>query len=275
MRTSLKFENQLTMLAQMTNDSRFQVLEYDKLNGATDVDTAFDLNVMNRAGIKLKQIRIILDDSKVKIESGALSYMKGDIEIVNKFNGPLGISKKFISSKLTGETMFKPNYEGCGEIFLEPSFKHYVLIELEDDIIVVDDGMFLACEDGVEVSHSGQKTISSMLFGDEGLFQTKIYGTGIVALEIPVPEEEIFKCKLNNDVLKVDGSFAILRTGNIEFSVEKSATTIIGSATSGEGLLNVYRGTGDVWLVPTKAVYDKLIYIKDKENIKEEKFSDE
>ena len=69
MRTSLKFENQLTMLAQMTNDSRFQVLEYDKLNGATDVDTAFDLNVMNRAEIKLKQIRIILDDSKVKIES--------------------------------------------------------------------------------------------------------------------------------------------------------------------------------------------------------------
>ena len=57
--------------------------------------------------------------------------------------------------------------------------------------------------------------------------------------------------------------------------MEKSATTIIGSATSGEGLLNVYRGTGDVWLVPTKAVYDKLIYIKDKENIKEEKFNDE
>ncbi|MGL4572139.1 MAG: AIM24 family protein [Clostridium sp.] len=275
MRTSLKFENTLTMLAQMTNDSRFQVLEFDKLNGATDIDTAFDLNIMKKAGVKLKQIRIILDESKVKIESGALSYMKGDIKIVNKLNGVIGMSKKFISSKLTGEEMFKPSYEGRGEIFLEPSFKHYALIELEDDRIIVDDGMFLACEDGVEVTHSGQKTISSMIFGNEGIFQTKIYGTGIVALEIPVPEEEIFKCKLNEDVLKVDGSFAILRTGDIEFSVEKSATTMIGSATSGEGLLNVYRGTGDVWLIPTKVVYDKMRSVNDKDSLKEEVFEDE
>lgn len=274
MRTSLKFENKLTMIAQMTNDSRFQVLEYDELKGATEVDTAFDLNTINKSGIKLKQIRILLDDSKVKIESGALSYMKGDIDIINKTGGVLGLSKKFISSKLTGEEMFKPIYSGKGEIFLEPSFKHYALIELEDDWIVVDDGLFLACEEGVEISPISQKNISSMLFGKEGLFQTKIYGSGIVALELPVPEDEIFRCKLNNDTLKVDGSFAILRSGDIEFSVEKSATTIIGSTTSGEGLLNVYRGTGDVWLVPTKVVYDKMRELNVKENFKDEDFNE-
>ncbi len=274
MRTSLNFENQLTMIAQMTNDARFQVLEYDELNGAVDIDTAFDLNIMKKSGIKLKQIRIILNESRVKVENGALSYMKGDIDIVNKTGGLIGISKKFISSKLTGEEMFKPIYEGSGEIFLEPSFKHYALIELQDEQIIIDDGMFLASEEDVYIEATGQKTFSAMLFGEESLFQTKVYGSGIVALELPVPENEVFACRLNNDTLKVDGSFAILRSGNIQFSVEKSATSIIGSATGGEGFLNVYKGTGEVWLVPTKIVYDKMKEMNIKDNFREEEFDD-
>lgn len=274
MRTSLNFENQLTMIAQMTNDARFQVLEYDELNGAVDIDTAFDLNIMKKSGIKLKQIRIILNESRVKVENGALSYMKGDIDIVNKTGGLIGISKKFISSKLTGEEMFKPIYEGSGEIFLEPSFKHYALIELQDEQIIIDDGMFLASEEDVYIEATEQKTFSAMLFGEESLFQTKVYGNGIVALELPVPENEVFACRLNNDTLKVDGSFAILRSGNIQFSVEKSATSIIGSATSGEGFLNVYKGTGEVWLVPTKIVYDKMKEMNIKDNFREEEFDD-
>lgn len=274
MRTSLNFENQLTMIAQMTNDARFQVLEYDELNGAVDIDTAFDLNIMKKSGIKLKQIRIILNESRVKVENGALSYMKGDIDIVNKTGGLIGISKKFISSKLTGEEMFKPIYEGSGEIFLEPSFKHYALIELQDEQIIIDDGMFLASEEDVYIEATGQKTFSAILFGEESLFQTKVYGNGIVALELPVPENEVFACRLNNDTLKVDGSFAILRSGNIQFSVEKSATSIIGSATSGEGFLNVYKGTGEVWLVPTKIVYDKMKEMNIKDNFREEEFDD-
>lgn len=274
MRTSLNFENKLTMLAQMTNDARFQILEYDELNGAVDIDTAFNLNIMNKSGIKLKQVRIILNESCVKLESGALSYMKGDINIVNKTGGLIGISKKFISSKLTGEEMFKPAYEGSGEIFLEPSFKHYALIKLDGDEIIIDDGLFLACEEDVYIEATGQKTFSSMIFRNEGLFQTKVYGDGIVVLELPVPENEVFICRLNNDTLKVDGSFAILRTGNIEFSVEKSATSIIGSATSGEGFLNVYKGTGEVWLVPTKIVYDKMRELNIKDDFKEEEFND-
>ncbi len=258
MRSSLKFTNKLNMISDMENDSRFQILEYEDLNGANDVETALGLNIIRESGITLKQIRIILDDSSVKLESGALSYMKGDIEIKNKVGGVLGLGKKFISSKLTGESVFKPTYSGSGEIFLEPSFGHFALIELEDDEIIVDDGTFYACEDGLEVGVSIQKNLSSAMLGNEGLYQTRIEGSGIVALEIPVPESEIFKCILINDTLKVDGNFAILRTGNIEFSVEKSSKSIIGSVTNGEGFINVYRGSGEVWLMPTKGIYDDL-----------------
>ena len=258
MRTSLNITNNLNLKAEMRNDSIFQILEYDDLRGSEDVNLAVKLNFMREAGIKLKQVRIILDDSSVQLESGALSYLKGDLRIQNKIGGPLGLGKKLFNSKVTGETMFKPTYSGTGEIFLEPSFGQFALIELQDDEIIVDDGMFYACEEGIEVSSVMQKSISSLILGNEGAFQTRISGDGLVVLELPVPETEIFKCKLNNDELKVDGNFAILRTGDIEFTVEKATKSIIGTATSGEGFLNVYRGTGDVWLVPTKSVYQNI-----------------
>ena len=97
-----------------------------------------------------------------------------------------------------------------------------------------------------------------MLFGKETFFQTKLSGSGVVVLEIPVPETEIIKVKLINDTLKVDGNFAILRSGNLEFTVEKSAKTLIGTGTSGEGFLSTFRGTGEVWLLPTLIAYEEL-----------------
>lgn len=258
MRSSLKFTNKLNMLSEMEDESKFQILEYENLDGATDVETAFGLNIMRQSGVKLKQIRIIVDNSSVKLEPGVLSYMKGNIEIKSKSGGLIGFGKKIISSKLTGETAFKPIYSGTGEIFLEPSFGHFALIELEDDEIIISDDMFCACEEGIEVNAAMQRNISAAFLGNEGLYQTRIEGSGIVALKVPVPESEIFKCILIDDTLKVDGNFAILRTGNIEFSVEKSSKSIIGTAISGEGIVNVYRGTGEVWLVPTKNVYKDL-----------------
>lgn len=258
MRSSLKFTNKLNMLSEMECESKFQILEYENLDGAADVQTALGLNIIKQSGIKLKQVRIILDDSSVKLEPRALSYMKGNIQIKSKTGGLLGLGKKIISSKLTGESTFRPTYSGTGEIFLEPSFGHFALIELEDDEIIIGDNMFYACEDGIEINAAMQKNISSAFLGNEGLYQTRIEGNGIVVLRVPVPESEIFKCVLIDDTLKVDGNFAILRTGNIEFSVEKSSKSIIGTAVSGEGMVNVYKGTGEVWLVPTKSIYRDL-----------------
>ncbi|MBS4803461.1 MAG: AIM24 family protein [Clostridium sp.] len=256
--TSQNIKNRLTMIDEMKNESVFQILEYDDLQGARDLNTAMQLNLMKSSFIRLKQCRIILDDSAIKIEAGSLSYMKGNIEIVTKSGGLIGMGKKLFSNKVTGESTFKPILRGTGEVFLEPSFGHFTLIELEDEEIIVDDGLFFACEESIEIEPVMQKSISSLIFGKEGIFQSRLSGSGIVLLEVPVPEKEILRCKLYRDVLKVDGSFAVLRSGNIEFTVEKSGTTLVGSAINGEGLLNVYRGTGEVWLVPTKSIYEDL-----------------
>ena len=90
MRSSLNFTNKLNKLAEMENDSIFQILEYENLEGAADVETALGLNIIRKSGIKLKQIRIVLDDSSVVLEPGALSYMKGNIRISSKTGGVIG-----------------------------------------------------------------------------------------------------------------------------------------------------------------------------------------
>lgn len=54
----------------------------------------------------------------------------------------------------------------------------------------------------------------------------------------------------DNDVLRVDGDFAIAWTSGLRFTVERSGKTLIGPATSGEGLGNVYRGQGRVLFSP-------------------------
>ena len=55
---------------------------------------------------------------------------------------------------------------------------------------------------------------------------------------------------LKDDVLKVDSNFAIAWSNSLQFTVERSSKSLIGSAASGEGLVNVYRGTGKVLLAP-------------------------
>ena len=91
---------------------------------------------------------------------------------------------------------------------------------------------------------------SSAAPGNEGLFNLRLAGNGVCVLESNVPRSEIVEIDLQDDVLKIDGSFAICWSGSLSFTVERSGKTLLGSAASGEGLVNVYKGTGKVWLAP-------------------------
>ena len=55
-----------------------------------------------------------------------------------------------------------------------------------------------------------------------------------------------------NDVLKIDGNMALAWSGSLDFTVERSGKSLVGSAASGEGLVNVYRGTGKVLMAPVQ-----------------------
>jgi uncharacterized protein (AIM24 family) len=125
--------------------------------------------------------------------------------------------------------------------------------------VIADKGMFCCGQGTLDIGSAIQKNVSSALFGGEGLFQTRIRGTGIFVFESPVPADEVMRIDLKDETLQVDGNFALMRTGRIEFSVEKSTKGIIGTLTSGEGLLQTFRGTGSVWLAPTQDIYQRLL----------------
>lgn len=274
MKTNLTISNALNLLSEMESPTaKFQILEYDELLGSSDLSSAFMLSYMKSANIRLRQVKIVLRSSTAFIESGALSYMRGNLEVSSNTGGPVGLVKKFVSSSLTGEHVIKPLFKGTGEILLEPSFNHYVLLDLEPgEEVIVDDQMFFAAEGSVELGARAIRSVSGAVLGRETIFQTSLKGPGIAVLEVPVPEQEIFKYKLNNDTLKVDGNFAFLRSADIEFTVERSTSTLVGTAVAGEGFLHVYRGTGEVWLMQTKQVYEDIrtldnpFFHRDKDN---------
>ena len=241
-----------------SGSTTFEIISYDELTGGDSTSVAQQLYFARNTGMKLRQVRILLAGDAITVEAGALHYMKGSIEVTNETGGVGGALAKMIKSKLTGEGAFNPVYRGFGQVVLEPSFGNFFLVHLENEEMVVDKKMFFASEASVKVGVSMQKNLSSALFGGEGLFQTKLSGTGVVVLTCPVPEKELVKYTLNNDTLKVDGNFALLRRGQIEFTVERSAKTLLGSLTGGEGLLQTFRGTGEVWLAPTAPIYHAM-----------------
>lgn len=238
---------------------KIDILEYQKLLGGKNPANAQAMYFMEKQNMKVRQPVIYLTNDCVKLEPGAMSYFMGDIEMISGVTVKNAIGRMFTGA-VTGESAAQPEYKGSGMIVLEPSFRHFIVIELQqNEEIIVDKGMFFAAQGSATVSAYMQKNFSSAIAGGEGIFQQSIKGPGLCILECAVPMCEIDIIELNNDTLKVDGNFAVLRTGNINFTVERSAKTLVGSAVSGEGLVNVYRGTGQVWLAPTIKVYNTLI----------------
>lgn len=235
--------------------TKIEVLEYQKLMGSTDTNAVMDMYFMEKQNIRARQVAIYLQNDSVKIEPGAMSYFAGDIDMVSGVTAGNALGRVF-SSMTTGEGIAQPEYKGTGMLVLEPSFKHFLILEMDNEEIVVDKGMFYCAQGSVDVKPIMLKNVSSALLGGEGLFQISLKGSGLVVLECAVPSCEIDIIELNKETLKVDGNFAVLRSGSIQFTVERSAKTLIGSAVSGEGLVNVYKGTGSVWLAPTIKIYD-------------------
>ena len=238
--------------------AKFEVVQYKSLKGSDNLYVAEKMFFARQADIHLKMIRVTLERSEVLIEPGALYFMKGDLHLESNMQQG-GLSRGLMRKFTTGETLFQSRIRGTGEVYLEPSFGHYSLFNIEEDALIVDQGAFYCASGGLEVSAKMQSNISSALFGGEGLFQTQIKGSGVVVLVSPVPTDELLVYQLApKEKLSVDGSFAFARTASVAFHAEKSGKSLLQSVTSGEGLLQTFTGPGVVWIAPTEEVYKRL-----------------
>ena len=229
----------------------FSVVEYQK-DLSVSPSTAQTAYFMSQMNIRRRQVVATLNQQGIILQAGAMQMIVGNVQMNTNVQGAGDLFKKFIGSKVTKESAIKPRYFGTGQVILEPTFKYIILEDLAkwNGSMVIEDGLFLACTDSVQMKVTARSSFSSAMAGGEGLFNTSLNGSGIVVLESYVPAEELLVFDIVNDTLKIDGSMAIAWSNSLEFTVERSSKTLIGSAASGEGLVNVYRGTGRVLVAP-------------------------
>lgn len=230
----------------------FTVFEHQKDLSVSpgSTQTAFFMHEMN---CRKKQVLCELAGTIVKTQAGAMQWVSGNVESVTGVNGVGGFLKGVVKGALTGESAVKPNYRGTGYVMLEPTYRYILLENVEDwgpRGMVVNDGMFLACESTVEDKVVMRSNLSSM-FAGQGLFNLSLVGSGCVALESAAPRDELIEFDLKDDVVKIDGNMAVAWSGTLEFTMERSSKSLIGSMVNGEGLVSVYRGTGRILMTPT------------------------
>ena len=237
-----------------TLDSKgpFTVIEYQRDLSVTpgSAALAYYCNAMN---VRKRQVICDLAKAPITLQAGAMQWTVGNVNATTGVKGVGDFIGKAFRGSATGESAIKPEYTGDGKLMTEPTYKHLLLIDIADwnGSIVLDDGLFLACESSLQHKTVMRSNFGSAVAGGEGLFNLGIQGKqGILVCESFCPKEELIEVELKNDVLKVDGNFAIAWSGSLDFTVERSGKSLLGSAASGEGLVNVYRGTGKVLLAP-------------------------
>ena len=231
----------------------FHVLEYVQ-DASVSPMNAMNEYFMSKMHVRRRQVVIDIDkDHSAIIQAGAMQWMGGNVQATSGVKGIGDFLGKALKGAVTKETAVKPEYVGEGCLVLEPTYKYIILADIGKwgpAGMTIEDGMFLACDANVKSKVVARKSLSSAVLGSEGLFNLSLHGNGVAALESNVPEDELIEVILENDELKIDGNLAVCWSSNLEFTVERSTKTLVGSAVSGEGLVNVYRGTGRVLMCP-------------------------
>lgn len=243
------------------NLGRFSILEYERdLSVAPDnAEAEFFMSQMN---VRRRQVVIAVDGSSpVVTQAGAMQWFAGSIDLTTGIKGVGDLLGKSIRGAVTKESAIKPEYVGTGTLVLEPTRKYIILEDVTtwgQQGMVIEDGMFLACDGTVSQKVVARSNASSAIAGGEGLFNLALAGSGVAALESNVPREELIEIDLCNETLKIDGHMAIMWSASLDFTVERSSKTLIGSDYSGEGLVNVYRGTGKVLMSPVASTFSQF-----------------
>ena len=230
----------------------FSVLEYEK-DLSVSAFNAQTQYFMSKMDVRRRQVTAELSGgNSVVVQAGAMQWMAGAVGATSGIKGVGDLLGKLVKGAVTKESAVKPEYSGTGLLVMEPTYKFILLQDVTSwgTGMTVEDGMFLACDGSVSRNVTARSNISSAIAGGEGLFNLTLSGSGIAVLESNVPADELIEVQLENDELKIDGNLAVCWSSSLKFTVERSTRSLAGSAVSGEGLVNVYRGTGKVLMCP-------------------------
>ena len=177
-------------------------------------------------------------------EAGAMTSMDAKLTMKTKFSGGLfsGLLKKFFG----GESLFlnvfsNETSEPLQVVLSQATIGDIVSLELGPSGICFQPGAYIAHTPGVKI---GVRWAGfSSWFGGEGLFKLKISGRGRVFFGA---YGGITKKHINGEFI-VDNGHLVAYDPKIKMSLSL-AGGLVGSLTSGEGLVNKLKGSGDIYL---------------------------
>lgn len=201
-----------------------------------------------------RQVRIVLEGGGAMVEPGALQYALGQLEVeVQKLNARSNIFSRAMASAGTGESGFATAYRGRGEVWTEPTTKHFIVAAMDgpEDALLLDDKAFYICEDTIALKTHMHASVQGLLAGN-GLMQPKLEGKGIFVIESAVPVNEIEEIELQpGQELIVDGDILLMYSASLQVELKPLVRGLRNLYRSGEGLVYKIRGQGRVWLTPT------------------------
>lgn len=183
----------------------------------------------------------------IKAEFGAMVAMTDTIDVEGKVEGGLmgGVKRM-----LTGEKFFMQTLSarrGSGEVLLSPTMPGDISkIELDGSrsYIIQKDGFF-ASSRSIEVSATIQN-LAKGLFSGEGFFVLKVSGIGDVLISSYGAIHKISVPKGREIV--VDNNHLVAWPSDISWKLDKAAVGLFSTIYSGEGLVCIFKGPGDVFI---------------------------
>jgi len=191
-------------------------------------------------------VDVHLNHEMVRVESGALSYLTGDITIHSRLVPSLG---GLLQSLMSDEAVYRPTYTGTGVITLESSLGGFHVLDLNGESWILEKGTYWASEGSVDLGYHRERLVTSLWAGEGFVYlQTRVRGYGKVCITTRGPVEEVH-LKEGQKVV-AEGKYVICRTGDVSFTVRRSTKNFLGRYTSGEGYVRVYSGAGRIILNP-------------------------
>jgi uncharacterized protein (TIGR00266 family) len=181
---------------------------------------------------------------RLTAEAGAMASMAAKLSMQTALSGGLvpGLLKKFLG----GESLFVNTFHNTTSqpqelVLTQSTIGDLGAIELRGNAMCLQPGAYIAHTPGVQMGMQWAG-FSSWLAG-EGLFKLKLSGTGLVFFGAygGLTERQV------NGEFVVDTGHLVAYEPGIQMNI-RMAGGLVGSGTSGEGLINRLSGKGKIYL---------------------------
>lgn len=181
---------------------------------------------------------------KIVAEAGAMASMDGGVDLSTQFSG--GFIPALLKSFLGGESMFINTFSNTSSVpkqvvLTQSTIGDITRIELENNTLCLQPGAYIAHAGNINLS-VGWAGFASWIAG-EGLFKLKVSGRGIVFIGA---YGGLSKRTVNQEFI-VDTGHLVAYDPSLKMNIKLSGG-LLGSVTSGEGLVNKITGNGDIYL---------------------------